>query len=531
MAVNRRSVEFNTCDTAVGANEYSPGGGNAISIINDEGKEIQGTACVVESVRNATLTQAIGEINGLSRTGKFGIWLGSGTWSVVTDLDMITYDGTTQTNFLVPSDYYPSTFGFIPAWCDGTSIEAVGMEMTTGAVPNSAGNNYFYDNVTYIPNGDWPYAINGTSTITDLATAELVTSTGFNQTCLLDKGVFFFYAGIVIGWDGSATPVLTDFTFSESGKSFAIVNVPSLATATATTRAEHSRWTVRMDATNPSFSMTNCTFFSTESDAANRDHDTSLVFTGTNGSASITSSNILDLDQITLTSVVTVSGGRLRAISITQGGAEIKDNAVVATQSAANVATITDPTFGPSSGMHDMSFSQAGLGHAVEITGNISLTNVTFEGYNTSNGQPDSAIFVNTTDPVTISTDSANPTFRTIGTNNVTIVGPDRNLTITGIKDDTEIRITRTSDNTEIGGIETIQTIGTKNDGIGTVTTSGTTDDRTFNFAYQYSADIPVRIAVVSIEFEVIYLSRTLGDSDLTISVSQQPDRNYNNPA
>jgi len=68
---------------------------------------------------------------------------------------------------------------------------------------------------------------------------------------------------------------------------------------------------------------------------------------------------------------------------------------VIRTTSAANVATIDDPTFGTSTGLHDTEFVQTGSGHAIEITaaGTYNFQDLTFTGYNAADGQSDSAVY------------------------------------------------------------------------------------------------------------------------------------------
>lgn len=533
MAINRRSIEFNSCDTAVGTNEYSPGGGNTISIIDDEGKEIQGTACVVEQVGGGTLTQAIGEINGNTRTGSFGIWIGSGTWNAVTDLDVITYNGTTQVNYLVPTSYYPANFGFIPVWVSGTNIQAVGMEMTTSQIPNSAGNNYFYDNVTYVASGDYPYSIDGTSSISALAAAEAVKSTGFNQTCQKINGVYNFYAGIVIGIDGTLpTGSTTNYNFSETGETFVIVDIPTM-----TGNFTHSRWTIRLDGSaSNTFEMDSCNYQAGVSSASLRTHNVEMVFSGSAASATLTNSNFLDLDNFTLTGGVTISGGTIRAVSITQGGADIS-GATIVTQSQVSQQTLTTPTFGTTTGIRNTAFVQGGAGHALSVTGDVTLTGITFSGYGADNSN--SAAIVNTSsNDVTITRGEGTPatglTVRQAGLGgSITVVGPPVNFTLNNIKDQTEVRLVKISTNSSICGVESVAGgVGTGIDNGsrtgGTVTVSGSTDLNTFNFAYQYSGSVEeIYAAIISgSTYEILYENFSLSASAFSTSIAQQLDRN-----
>lgn len=85
-------------------------------------------------------------------------------------------------------------------------------------------------------------------------------------------------------------------------------------------------------------------------------------------------------------------------------------------------------------------------------------------------------------------------------------------LTLTGLKNPTEIRVFEAGTTTEVGGQENV--------------TSGT-----FSFPYDPEVLTSVDIAILSLGYQNIRLtSVALGTSDVTIPVQQQLDRQYNNP-
>lgn len=103
-------------------------------------------------------------------------------------------------------------------------------------------------------------------------------------------------------------------------------------------------------------------------------------------------------------------------------------------------------------------------------------------------------------------------------------------FSLTGLKDQSEVRIFRTSDSVEVAGVELI--VG----GIATspttgVSVSGTTDNNTFTYSYVHSADTSVYIVIVNTGYGYVSINNLiLGDSDQSIPIQQTLDRNYLNP-
>jgi hypothetical protein len=194
-------------------------------------------------------------------------------------------------------------------------------------------------------------------------------------------------------------------------------------------------------------------------------------------------------------------------------------------------------------------FNSPGRGYGIDlgtissnVAVSVNLDNVTFTDYspgaigdNTGEiapGSPNIAILVDyrgTADlTINVINGSTTPSLLNTGSGTVTVAAPPRNFALTGLKDRTEVRLINSTNNTEIAGVENV--IG----GVGTGTTSGvtvtgSTDLNNFNYAYQYSADTDIFAAIISSStYEIIYLEESLLDSDKSIPIQQQIDRNSN---
>lgn len=135
-----------------------------------------------------------------------------------------------------------------------------------------------------------------------------------------------------------------------------------------------------------------------------------------------------------------------------------------------------------------------------------------------------------TTGTVTIQVTGGNiPAVRTAGaTINVTQTAT---LTISDLKDGTEIRVIRDSDKTEVAGVEDVTggTGTTINNGDGTVTVSGSTDANVFEYVYPVSNNA-VTIRLISLDFKLEAFARTLGSTNIDIVAQQREDRNFSDP-
>ena len=148
-----------------------------------------------------------------------------------------------------------------------------------------------------------------------------------------------------------------------------------------------------------------------------------FVVTGTTATVNATfAPTLVNHRNVEFNSKCTVDGADIECEKLTQGSCDLSDT-IIRTNQVTQVACLQDPTFGSSTDLHDAEFIQSGVGHAIEIssTGSYDFNNLTFTGYGAI-ASNDAAIFVNTTAAVTINViGGSTPSYRTIGTGNVTI--------------------------------------------------------------------------------------------------------------
>lgn len=117
--------------------------------------------------------------------------------------------------------------------------------------------------------------------------------------------------------------------------------------------------------------------------------------TGTTATTSEFTHTLRNFRDVTYTSACDVHDVDIECHLLTQASADIYDS-VIRCNALTSVACLQDPTFGTTTDLHDVTFIQAGAGHALEIdtAGDYTATNIEFSGFNASNSQPDSAIDV-----------------------------------------------------------------------------------------------------------------------------------------
>jgi hypothetical protein len=121
------------------------------------------------------------------------------------------------------------------------------------------------------------------------------------------------------------------------------------------------------------------------------------------------SGTLRNFRNVTLTSVVDADGASIECQLLTQATAEIQ-NSTIKTNSLTNVACLQDPTFGTTTGLHDTTFQQTGVGHAIEALATGTWTGIKFTGYDgttgsnlvASSGATDAAIFNDTGGAISI---------------------------------------------------------------------------------------------------------------------------------
>lgn len=540
---------YNTVDTTDTVTISNIGGGQGAGV--DADLFIQGNQAVSRRIDNAslgwTVSTGAGGSADLSATGThLVIWFGSITWSLVTNYQVVITSGTNQDAYHdVPSAQFPLTSGgFIPVWVDVTrtpdgavtntptltAVNGVGIYAVMG---NTAGNlkNVQADASFY---GTAGYALTGTANIGQVLTAEENTSTGLKGVLQEKSGVYFCQARLIIGASdaAAATPVAT--TYSDTNITMIFPDQPLVAT-------DFMGQTISLGNASTTYSLTGSTIGAGNPSGATTRPD--LVFTGTSGSATLTTCTLLGMRTVDFTSACTFDGGILDTVNLTQGGAEIK-NCEIRTRTATQVAVVNDATFGTASGIHDVTFVQTGSGHAIEITspGTYDFTNIDFSGYGgtpgtnstPASGANDAAVYNSSGGAVTINvTGGTTPSVRNAASSTTT-VNNNISITATNMKDGTEVRVFLTSSidttppytaPTELAGVEDL-TGGVGTD-FNTGSAGGSTDANTYTFSIASGTGITIRTFNEGWIADDIVITPT---SSQEVQVAQRRDRVFSNP-
>lgn len=166
-------------------------------------------------------------------------------------------------------------------------------------------------------------------------------------------------------------------------------------------------------------------------------------------------------------------------------------------------------------------FRSDGLNHAIELTaahsgGSYTLTNCIYVGYATTSGSTgNEVIYNNSGGAVTINIDGGDvPSYRN-GVGSTTNIVANTVVTVTGLKDLTEVRVYASGSNIELAGVEDA--------------TDGTTDNRFFSFSLPQSTVV-----------DIVYINKlydsipprtngfTIPASNTSFSIVQLLDPNYN---
>lgn len=544
MTATNLTTAYNNLDTTDGLTITSIGGGQGA--VTDADIVLQGDQCVSRRIDNQTRGFTVNPTDNTARdvsSSHVKIWLGSITWSLVSSVNVVIESSGSQDEHTIPSSQYPVTRGgFIPVWVDPnrtpeidgsatlTAIDEIGLNATVGDITSNL-KNINLDSITY---GAAGYSLTSTTNIAEVATAEENTTTGLRGVLSEVDGIYFCFSRLVIG--SSSYPTLTSVatTYSDTNETIVFPDQALVAT-------DYMGFTLDLGNASTTVSLDSVTIQSSNTAAATRRPD--FIVQNTSGSATITDCNLLGMRLITLNSSTSVTGGVLDAIEITQGSADI-DNLTINTRSSSGVATIDDPTFGTTADLNNVTFSQSGTGHAIEITspGTYDFTNINFTGYSgtpgtntTENSGDNAAAILNSSGgSVTINVNGGDsPSVRNVNTGSQTTVVAAASFTVKNVIPGSEVRfIDLASPVTELAGVENI---GLSPEGLSSVTTAADTENPgNFTVTYSYDqADAPISasIKVLSLDYQIEEVEVTLGTSGGELLVQQRLDRNYENPA
>lgn len=186
------------------------------------------------------------------------------------------------------------------------------------------------------------------------------------------------------------------------------------------------------------------------------------------------------------------------------------DNCVITSSVATSAILSTTPNR-----ISNCSFVRGATGHAIEITtpGTYTFTGNTFSGYGAA-GSTDAAIYNNSGGAVTLNVvgGGTTPTVRNEAGASTT-VNSNVSVTMTGLVDNTEVRVYSAGTTTELAGTD--------------AAVDGTTNDRSFTFSVGSGTAVDIRIHAIAYEHEDVLGYSTL--TDASIPVKQRFDRNYEN--
>lgn len=225
-----------------------------------------------------------------------------------------------------------------------------------------------------------------------------------------------------------------------------------------------------------------------------------------NASVSLSGCTFTDMGTFVFLANTTVDQTVFRRCSrITHGSSTFTNNRV--TNSVAPVAMITSNP----SGVEDCIFVSSGTGHAIEITtpGTYTFSGNLFEGYGAI-GTLNSAIYNNSGGLVTLNVSGGGsvPTY-TNGTGATTTIVAASNVTLTGLKADSEVRAYLGSD-----PITATLLAGTES--------SGTS----FTFSQSVAGQAGY-IQIFHVEYQPVFLLLTYSGADSEIPIQQVIDRQY----
>jgi hypothetical protein len=206
----------------------------------------------------------------------------------------------------------------------------------------------------------------------------------------------------------------------------------------------------------------------------------------------------------------------LNGLNIIQNSANLWNSTVISPTNLINTGFFTcdNPTK-----LDNLTITMgSGGGHAIEVTtnGTYTFTGHTYTGYASTNGQSNSTIYNNSTGNVTINVVGGDvPTVRN-GASATTTITASVNVTLTGMQDNSEVRVFLQDTTTVVDGIE--NAIG------------GSPGDRSFTFSTAASTALDIRIINKTYEYLLIQYTTT-GDASQSIPVQQSFDRTYENPA
>lgn len=314
----------------------------------------------------------------------------------------------------------------------------------------------------------------------------------------LEDGIFKLQGRFVIGQHN--TLITTASYFKDSNKTI---------TLTDTEHSETDFTQIIVDHPLTFFNINNISIISLGTNNPGK-----LVFNNASTTGSLTSCNFNKLGTTTLRGNVSVTGTTWRTCdNVTQNGAVISTSIFTNSTSTSSL-TCNNPGL-----VSNCEFASDGTNHALEVvsTGSYSFSGNKFTGYASSTGSTGNEVIYNNsggTLTLNVAGGSGIISYRN-GAGSTTVINNTIDVTVIGLKDNTEIRVFSSGTTTELAGIENA--------------TEGTVNNRSFTFSL--SAGTLVDIVVINVTYENERIEGyTVPSSAGSIPVQQRFDRNYTNP-
>lgn len=236
-----------------------------------------------------------------------------------------------------------------------------------------------------------------------------------------------------------------------------------------------------------------------------------LIVTGTGGTFDAINCTFNNLRVLTFTSKVTATKNTFISCGLITQSSSIIDECSITNATSTAAILSNDP-----SKITDCVFTSSGTGHGVELNtaGTYNFIGNIFSGYAATNGSTgNEAVYNNSGGAITlnISGGGSTPSIRN-GAGASTTVNNNISVTLTGMKDNTEVRVYTTETTTELAGVENA--------------TDGSADNRSFTFSL--TSGTIVDIVIHSVSYKTLRIDAfTMPTSDSSIPISQEVDRNY----
>lgn len=314
-------------------------------------------------------------------------------------------------------------------------------------------------------------------------------------------GVFYVNGVLTIGTAGGSSALTS---FSDTNR---VLVFPHHRVTTGCVGVDYNIATA-----SSAITVTNCIFNGRgalyTSDDTRPDH----TVTGTSGSFTMSGCTFNVFRRIDFTSVCTAQGNTfLNGLAIYPSGCDLRGSDFQGCTAGSDIGyVIWDVSTDPNGKLDNCTFTKGSTStHAIEFDATnspttMTLNNITYSGYNASDGQTDSALlFRRTTGGVTVNYSGTLPTYKSLGAT-ITFVS-SVTVTLTGLVTGTEVRVYKTSDDSVVDGTES----------------SGT------SFAFSAASGLGVYIRIFHVDYlPADIIGYTIPGSATSIPVQQVFDRN-----